>query len=131
MSLRSLLSNQWHCLGNSWRRASQQFCVRSMLHQIQNNMSRVITTHYLNIPQLLNADLSKTHPFINNIFNIKLKHAPLTRGMHYYGFDKLTKGWRESRLSLSLEFYAFVCNQKCCVVRTIKCWVQVTRKWRK
>ena len=71
-----------------------------MLHQMQNNMSRVITTHYLNIPQLLNTDLSKTHSFINNTFNIKLKHAPLARGLHYYGFDKLTKGWTESRLPL-------------------------------
>ena len=51
---------------------------RTLLDQhCANTMIRVLTTPYLKIPQLVNAETLKVHPLIRNLFENKAQHALL------------------------------------------------------
>ena len=51
---------------------------RTLLDQhCASNMVRVLTTHNLKIPQLVNAETLKVHPLIRNLFEIKVQHRLL------------------------------------------------------
>ena len=56
-------------------------------------MVRVIKSPYLNNPQLLYVNKSKVHPLVRNLFQVKVRQAPLTGRpkFHRENWGKLTQ----------------------------------------
>ena len=49
-----------------------------------NNMERVLTAPYLNIPQLVNVEILKVQPLIRNLFETKLQRTLLEGRLKFH-----------------------------------------------
>ena len=62
-------------------------------HKHKYSMVRVIKSPYINTPQLLDVDKFKVHLLVRNLFQVKVRQAPLAGRLKFYSenWEKLTK----------------------------------------